>query len=125
MTIDDGALVELHSLYEKTFGTLAPDIPAVFASAPGRLELAGNHTDHQGGWVISAALDRHVLALAVPHSGRHIDAFMEGVGNASISLEGSLDPQPDEKGTSAALIRGMLAQFHADHPDIPLIGFNL
>ena len=29
--------------------------------SPGRTEIAGNHTDHEGGHVIAAALDRAII----------------------------------------------------------------
>jgi len=41
---------------------LAPrlDAPDVYASAPGRVEFIGNHTDYNGGWVLGATIDRRV-----------------------------------------------------------------
>jgi len=44
--------------------------PAVMASAPGRVELLGNHTDYNGGLVIAAAIDRRTVFLGRPISGR-------------------------------------------------------
>ena len=39
--------------------------PAVLVKAPGRINLIGEHTDYNEGWVMPAAIDRHVaLALA-------------------------------------------------------------
>lgn len=32
----------------------------VYASAPGRVEFIGNHTDYNGGWVLGATIDRRV-----------------------------------------------------------------
>jgi galactokinase len=42
--------------------------PAVLARAPGRVELLGNHTDHNGGLVLAVAIDRYtaVAGRAVP-----------------------------------------------------------
>lgn len=36
------------------------DNPDVYASAPGRVEFIGNHTDYNGGWVLGATIDRRV-----------------------------------------------------------------
>lgn len=36
------------------------DAPDVYASAPGRIEFIGNHTDYNGGWVLGASIDRRV-----------------------------------------------------------------
>lgn len=35
-------------------------------SAPGRVELGGNHTDHQHGCVLAAAIDRTARARVRP-----------------------------------------------------------
>jgi galactokinase len=37
--------------------------------SPGRTEIAGNHTDHEGGTVIAAAVDRYVEGIFSPASG--------------------------------------------------------
>ncbi|MER3436726.1 MAG: hypothetical protein C4346_03400 [Chloroflexota bacterium] len=37
--------------------------PTLVARAPGRLELLGNHVDYNGGPVLAAAIDRHVVAV--------------------------------------------------------------
>ncbi len=36
------------------------DAPDVYASAPGRVEFIGNHTDYNGGWVLGASIDRRI-----------------------------------------------------------------
>ncbi len=40
--------------------------PALVASAPGRVNLIGEHTDYNGGFVLPCAIDRRV-ALAIGH----------------------------------------------------------
>ena len=42
------------SLFEDAFGPVGAK--ALYIHAPGRSEIAGNHTDHEGGHVIAAAL---------------------------------------------------------------------
>ena len=39
--------------FQMTFGT----VPQRFFSAPGRTEICGNHTDHQRGCVLAAAVN--------------------------------------------------------------------
>ncbi len=112
MTATDEAIRErLEQLYRGFFGT--PCEAPVFASAPGRIELAGNHTDHQGGRTISAGLDRRIYALACPNGKNVCHVWMEGFGQADINLD-NLDPVPSELNTSAALIRGMAAAYARD-----------
>lgn len=50
------------SLFEDAFGPVGAK--ALYIHAPGRSEIAGNHTDHEGGHVIAAALDVSVDGLA-------------------------------------------------------------
>lgn len=50
--------------YEERFG----EEPEVVASAPGRVNLIGEHTDYNGGFVLPCAVDRRV-AVAMGHSG--------------------------------------------------------
>lgn len=45
----------------QTFG--ASWRPLFLASAPGRIELLGNHLDYNGGQVLAAAIDRSIVAL--------------------------------------------------------------
>src|SRR5438067_8024449 len=42
------------------------------AHAPGRVELLGNHTDYNEGYVLSAAIDRGVTLRGRSQSGRKI-----------------------------------------------------
>lgn len=78
-------------------------------SAPGRTELSGNHTDHNNGKVLCAAVASDSVAVAAPRSDNHVElkssAFPELF---SIDLS-RLDPGDEEKGSSDALIRGVAA----------------
>ena len=77
--------------------------------APARSEIAGNHTDHEGGRVIAGALDRSIECLAVANNRMMARVFSAGHEPVEIALDG-LDPRPAERVTSAALVRGMAAQ---------------
>ena len=101
----------------------AADAPiTIFASAPGRVELAGNHTDHQGGCTIAAALTVRAYALAVSNGSDTIRASMEKFGDVSFKID-SLEPREDERGTSLSLIRGMAAAYAQSGKE--LRGFNM
>lgn len=97
------------------------------AFAPGRTELAGNHTDHQGGRVIAATLDCGVELIAQSSGSTvaHVDS--PGFASVDIDLGGCLDveavaPQSDEKATTAALVRGVVAGLRA--AGVPVAGFD-
>lgn len=103
---------KLLGLYAQQFGHFPPAY--AIARAPGRVELAGNHTDYQGGKVISAAIGRSIHALAAPNNKNVICAYMDGYDNATIDLNDPSwkTPRKEEERTSAALLRGMAALFH-------------
>jgi len=48
---------------------------AVLSCAPGRVELLGNHTDYNGGLVMSAAIDRGTVAVGRRTSSREVRIF--------------------------------------------------
>lgn len=80
-----------------------------FYSAPGRTEIAGNHTDHNRGRVICAALRLDALACLRPRADRVAKLFSLGFGEEiSIDLE-EPGPRPEEAGTTRALLRGVAA----------------
>ena len=48
-------------------------------SAPGRVELGGNHTDHQHGCVLAAAIDRTARARGAAHRRGRGPGVLPGV----------------------------------------------
>ena len=78
-------------------------------TAPGRSEIAGNHTDHEGGHVIAAAVDYAVTGVFEPCDGMVARIASEGYEPFEVSLA-DLAPQSSEHGSSAALVRGIAAQ---------------
>ena len=81
-----------------------------YFSAPGRVEIGGNHTDHQHGCVLAAAVNLEVKCSAVPNGTNTVNIKNPQYGSASIDLS-SLNILDDEKETSQALVRGVAAWF--------------
>ncbi len=79
---------------------------ARFFSAPGRVEIGGNHTDHQHGRVLAAAVEYCMLASAetCEEDSIHIESL--GFGSIDVSLE-DLSPVREDEGTSKAFVRGV------------------
>lgn len=73
---------------------------------PGRTELAGNHTDHQKGRVMAAAVDMGITADAEPNGENVIRVFSEGFEPIQVDLA-KLWPEESDAGSSASLVRGM------------------
>ena len=84
--------------------------PTVLVVSPGRTEIAGNHTDHEGGQVIAAAVDRAVTGLARPNGTDYIRLLSMGYGEVEVELD-DLSARKEERGTTTALVRGMAALF--------------
>ena len=79
-------------------------------SAPGRTEIGGNHTDHQRGCVIAAAVDMETTAEVTLNGTNVIRVDSEGYKPVEIDLS-DLKIREEEKNTTAALIRGVAAVF--------------
>ncbi len=77
-------------------------------TAPGRTEVGGNHTDHNHGTVIAAAVELDMLAVAAPENDGSVELYSEGYGWTKLNIS-SLAVEPSEAGTPAALIRGVAA----------------
>ncbi len=80
-------------------------------SVPGRSETIGNHTDHNRGCVIAAAIDRDVIAVASPNEDGVIRLLSEGYAPIEVDLSLLDDPDNFENYSSAALIAGVAAGF--------------
>jgi len=79
-------------------------------SAPGRIEIGGNHTDHQHGRVLAAAVDLETRCAARANGTNVIRVSSEGFSPAAIDI-GDLEARESEKGGMAALVRGVAAWF--------------
>lgn len=96
------------SLLEEFADLFGDDVCLI--SAPGRTELAGNHTDHQNGIVLCAAVTRDMVAAVSPKDDGRIRIISRGFGEISLDLD-SFEPQPEEAGTSEGIVRGIASGF--------------
>ncbi len=96
-------------------------MPSRFFSAPGRTEICGNHTDHQRGRVLAAAVDLDTVAAVGLSGTDEICIQSEGYPLCRVSLR-DLEPSEAEFGTTLSLIRGVAARFQA--LGCPIAGFN-
>ena len=79
-------------------------------SAPGRSEIGGNHTDHQRGCALGAAVNLDIVAVVAFHDEGVIRLYSEGYGMTEIDLS-DLDIHENEKGKSIGIVRGIAARF--------------
>lgn len=79
----------------------------VKAFAPGRVEVAGNHTDHQRGIVIAAAVAQGVSATARPNGTDKVNVRSDGFAPFAVNVF-DLAPRKAARGLPEALVRGVL-----------------
>lgn len=94
--------------------------PTFVALAPGRVNVIGEHVDYNGGWVLPAAIDRHlVMAVAPRDDGR--------VRLATAEFEGLIEFDATDLAPGAArdwsrYVRGVLAGL--TRAGVPVPGFD-
>ncbi|MCL2392709.1 MAG: galactokinase [Oscillospiraceae bacterium] len=77
-------------------------------SAPGRVEICGNHTDHQRGRVLAAAVGIDITANAKTNNSNTVSLKNDLFGIKDISLL-SADIRTEKQGTPGALVQGVAA----------------
>ena len=97
---------ELDAGFAAAFG----GIPERYFSAPGRTEIGGNHTDHQRGRVLAAAVNLDTVAAVRVNGTDTIRILSQGYPLCQVDVK-ELTPRADEINTTPALIRGVAARF--------------
>ena len=96
---------------------------AVCASAPGRVEFIGNHTDYNGGWVLGATLDRRVAVGLTRREDEWVALESAGdVPSVRVSL-GAVRPQSGDQAW-ANYVLGVLATLRDEGLSVDT-GFDL
>ena len=84
--------------------------PERYFSAPGRTEIGGNHTDHQRGRVLAAAVNLDTQAAVRLNGTDVIRIQSQGYPMCEVDLK-VLTPQENEINSTGSLIRGVAARF--------------
>jgi len=98
-----GVLDELRRKFSGRFGTA----PVVGAYAPGRVEVLGNHTDYNEGFVLSAAIDRGTFFLAAP-SGTSECRLVAGDVMEEVRFDAA-SPKPSDNHCWSNYVKGVFA----------------
>ena len=92
------------------FASVFGGAPERYFSAPGRTEIGGNHTDHQRGRVLAAAVNLDTQAAVRLNGTDVIRIQSQGYPMCEVDLK-VLTPQESEINGTASLIRGVAARF--------------
>ena len=106
LKLSQDRIAALNAGFADAFGST----PTRYFSAPGRTEISGNHTDHQRGRVLAAAVNLDMQAAVRPNGTDTIRILSQGYPMSVVSLQ-ELEPKEDEINSTPALIRGVAARF--------------
>ena len=102
--------VPMKQTLDAGFGQIFGGQPTRYFSAPGRTEIGGNHTDHQRGRVLAAAVNLDTVAAVRPNGTNLIRIQSQGYPMCQVDIT-QLTPADSEINSTPALIRGVAARF--------------
>lgn len=94
--------------FEADYGT---DRDVSLFSVPGRSEISGNHTDHNHGCVLAAAINLDIIAVAAKNDDGLVRLRSEGYSEDRMTVAECKTPNADFYFKSRALIAGMVQGF--------------
>jgi galactokinase len=83
--------------HERVFSQLYGARPEVLASAPGRINLIGEHTDYNNGYVLPAAIQLRNYFLAAPRHDRTVRVWAENFGESETFDLDALKPSEEKR----------------------------
>ncbi|EFW91521.1 galactokinase [Haladaptatus paucihalophilus DX253] len=110
---------DLAEVVTERFGGDGADVTV--ASAPGRVNLIGGHTDYNDGFVLPVAIDRRTAVAARPRTDRTVRVFSTNVGETRTF---SLDAPATEESSWVGYVEGV-ARSLADEAPSPVSGLDL
>src|SRR5206468_8839961 len=109
--MDQERVAKIRQAFGERFGGGTP----VVVRAPGRVNLIGEHTDYNDGYVLPVAINRDVLFAVRPRADRTVDLYsLNFQARATFSLD-QLTPDPEQpwsnyvRGVAQQLLREGLA----------------
>jgi galactokinase len=96
-------------------------VPQWLAAAPGRVNLIGEHTDYNGGFVLPMAIERYTVIAAAPNGSRTIN-LRSTMESEDVRVDLSQGLSPGERGHWANYPKGVIAGFTA--LEVAINGFD-
>ncbi|MFZ5744106.1 MAG: galactokinase [Pseudomonadota bacterium] len=94
---------ELHQLFREHFGAS----PELVARAPGRVNLIGEHTDYNDGFVLPCAISRQTLVAARRRDDRQVRIVAGDLGGATTAFSLAEPITPDGTAPWSNYVRGV------------------
>ena len=95
---------DLYNIHKKTYSGNCE-----FFSSSGRIEVCGNHTDHNNGKVLCASISVDTIACVTPQEGK---ITIASIGYPVVDVDiNDLTVHKEEFGKSEGLVRGVLAYY--------------
>lgn len=101
-------------LFEAHFGVA----PAATIKAPGRVNLIGEHTDYNGGFVLPAAINYHTYIAFAPRQDRQLHLVAYNFDNQAVVIDLDATQQHDVNAAWSNYVRGVVQAMRKQ-------GFNL
>ncbi len=102
---------EKKAALDSGFAAIFGGEPERYFSAPGRTEIGGNHTDHQRGRVLAAAVNLDTVAAVRVNNTNLIRIQSKGYPMCQVDVS-ELEPVESEINSTPALVRGVAARMH-------------
>lgn len=94
--------LHLSKCFAKQFG----EAELEFFTSPGRTEMIGNHTDHNGGKIVAASISLDTIGAAAPNGIGTIRILSEGYNMIEVEIAGA--SFVEKKAGTKALVAGMI-----------------
>ena len=114
--------IQRYNELEKRFLEYFGEQDMHYFSTPGRVEIGGNHTDHNNGRVLAAAINLDSIAIASPTNDNIITIHSAGYNDPFIVDLKDKKVHKEETGTTSALVHGIAACM--EKLDNTIGGFN-
>ena len=102
-------LPRLRASFQAGFGAA----PAQVVMAPGRVNLIGEHTDYNDGFVLPCAIDFHTLVASRPRDDRQVQVLATDLGHARDAFSLDQPIQPNPQAPWADYVRGVVKELLA------------
>jgi galactokinase len=106
-------------LFEKHFG----QTPTHFFRAPGRVNLIGEHTDYNDGFVLPCAIDYHTVVAVQPRPDQQVSLVAADVGEQTSRFDLASEIKRDEDAPWSNYVRGVA--WALTQRRYPLQGMNM